>query len=186
MATCGRISAMARAPRLIALGLIALGAVGMAVFAVFVLIDGRTGHTVAEVEQWSALRRGAELVVHSKWSLPLAGACGVAAAVGAGLAWFAWRGQRVALVIAAVLALCGIGAVWGARMVVGVMDGRGDPSRSPYVRAVTKLAIAGTGYFAVVALAAGIAYVNGRPRKPAPTESGTEPETEPAAEPPTG
>lgn len=156
---------MGRAARPIALGLIALGALGAAVFAVFVLIDGRTGHTVAEVERWSALRRGAELIVHSKWSLPLAGACGLAAALGAALVWFTSRGQRVALVIAAVLALCGIGAVWGARMVVGVMDGRGDPSQSPYVRAVTKLAIAGTGYFAVVALAAGVAYVNGRPRK---------------------
>jgi len=155
-------------PRVLALVLIALGVVVATAAAIYVVLARRGVPTEDELRAMSALRRGLVFISLSKFGLPLALACAVGAVLGTALGVIALRGNRLALLVAGVIAVGGIGVVWGAHRMIKRLEDPEYRHRSRYIRTATEVAWAGSIYFAVLGASAITGFVLAR-RRPEPT-----------------
>ena len=132
-----------------AAALLAIGAAALAVLAAVAIYDHQTAH--GEQPTLYAIR-----VVLYQYGAPAIAALIGGALVAGVLAFFVSRDRRWALVAAIVVAAAGIAAAWLGRHEIVAMEGR-YAHKSPYVAFATRLAIAGTIYFATLAIAAVLA-----------------------------
>jgi hypothetical protein len=118
----------------------------------------------------SFLHRGFRIIaLHPDYALG-ATIAGAVAAGGIALAALVWRRQRWSFLLAGISSLLVIAGPWLARAYVThvetVTASRRWAARSPYVAAATDIAIAATGFLALLAAAALLAFVTAPRARP--------------------
>ena len=158
-------------PRVVALVLLAGGALVSLVAMIAIFVKRGSLPTEEEARAWSALERGFALVVYSRLGVPAALALGGGAIVGGILLFLAIKRKPWAMLVIAIAAAASIVVVWMAQGVVAKMEDPRYRDESRYVRAATGVAWTGTAYFAALAASAGIAYVMARRSALPPTQA---------------
>lgn len=148
---------MARVPRLLLLVLLVAGAVAAIALAIWMGLnrypDGPPESYLARGPLGRALTR---LASAGKGTQIIAGLA-VAGVASLAAAFFVWKDRWWAHAAVAVGALATIPAIWWVHGKFAELEPAGYRARSPYVRAMTRVADGGTLYFVALALVAATA-----------------------------